>query len=103
MSEDIEELEVPEGAQYGDNPITEVYLNKDLQRLLINYESKRYGFEQISVSLEWTGTEWEMSQIPVGLVPPKESRNIDSPGANESEKMYKMMEREWNIRVFGKQ
>lgn len=100
MSEDIEELEVPEGVQYGNNDIQSVFLNKDLQRLLINYESKRYGFEQIAVSLEWTGNHWKMENVPVGLVPPKEARNIDSPGANESEKMYNLMEEAWNVVVY---
>jgi hypothetical protein len=78
---------------YGDAEITEVSWWFDRLHVVYETEDAIDGWDQLTFSAE-AGDDGTIivTGTAVGVVPPEEARNLDTPGANSAEKIYDLLE-----------
>ena len=99
MSEEADtvEFDVPSGATYGGHEVTEIGYNLELDRIYVIYEGTDLpgGWDQlIFTSCQYNGGNPVLNPdgVPAGVMPPAEARTSDSPGGNEAESLYDLLE-----------
>jgi len=90
-------FELPENAQYGDCDITEIAYNLGSDAIFVQFECEKAhnGWDQLIFS----NCKRENGQaivnpdgVPVGLMPPEQALDSDTPGGNEAETLYDLLE-----------
>ena len=96
MNTQIETFDLPEDAKYAGHPIIEIGFNSDLEQIFVRYQvhSGGHDWNQVIFSAtEENGTvSLDSDNNPVGVVPPEEAREYDTPGANASESLYELLQ-----------
>lgn len=97
---DVVQFDVPDGKQWADGIIIEAGFNLDLGRIYVVYEIEEPGENQLAEDqIVFTGCDYKDGQpvlnhdgIPVGILSPQQAINTETPGANEAEALYDILE-----------